>query len=203
MTALLMLMCLATAQAEEKKDDGFLSVTVGHDKSLFDREGIKLNVYLVAEGERYGDWKLLNPYKDIKVFTADKGESKDSQEKWSNESMVRIRARIHNGGLKPVQQVETDANGVADFKNLAHGIYFVDMASGPKYLSYNPILVSIPDANNNTAIRIAAKTDYKPTTPPPKGGYKKGPNEHLETIDEYETALGLGNIQMHVGVCYE
>jgi hypothetical protein len=201
-----MLTAMLTAQAEDKKvkkNDGFLSVTVGTADALYERSGIKLNVYLIADGDTYGDWKLQYPYKDIKVFTTEKNEDKIAQAKWVDQSMVRIRARIHNGGLKPVQQAVTDANGKADFKNLPRGLYFLDMASGPNYLSYNPSILSIPDERNNTAVRVAAKVTYKPTTPPPTGGFKKGPHEHLETIDEYETALGLGNIQMHVGVCFE
>ena len=32
---------------------------------------------------------------------------------------------------------------------------------------------------------------------------RAGEGEHYENINDYETALGLGNIQMHVGVCFE
>lgn len=33
--------------------------------------------------------------------------------------------------------------------------------------------------------------------------YKLRRGQHKVTIEDYETALGLGNIQMHVGVCFE
>ena len=33
--------------------------------------------------------------------------------------------------------------------------------------------------------------------------YKKNSSRKYINLDDYETALGLGMIQMHVGVCYE
>lgn len=43
--------------------------------------------------------------------------------------------------------------------------------------------------------------DAPTPTPTPEPSWTPPPNE--EAIPDYETALGLGNIQMHVGVCFD
>lgn len=198
MIALFMLTAMVTAQAEDKKNDGYLSIVIGSDSSAYNREGIVLDAYLVAEGN-YGDWKEQKIYDGIQVFTTDK---KDTGASWLKDSMRKIDARIHNGGIKPTQQAKTDVNGKADFSNLPRGIYYIEMSKGPDFLKLESMLLSVPDTRGSLQIRTNAKGSYNPPTKVLQN-VKKGNREHFETIDEYETALGLGNIQMHVGVCYE
>ena len=198
MIALLMLTAMVTAQAEDKKHDGYLTIVVGSDSSAYNREGIVLDAYLVAEGN-YGEWKEQKAYDGIQVFTTDK---KDTGAGWLKDSMRKIDARIRNNGTKPTKQAKTDVNGKADFSNLPRGIYYIEMSKGPDYLKLETMLLAVPDARGALQYRTNAKGAYNPPTKVLQN-VKKGRHEHFETIDEYETALGLGNIQMHVGVCYE
>ena len=45
--------------------------------------------------------------------------------------------------------------------------------------------------------------DGRTPVPPHAPTQTPGPGETLIPFEDYETALGLGNIQMHVGVCFE
>ena len=101
-----------------------------------------------------------------------------------------------------------------------HGIYYVMASKVPDYrLTISAMLLSTP--NKEQELKISANAKYTETQGDDDGGdggdktitsywppvkklivpIRRG--ERLAIIDEYETALGLGNIQIHVGVCYE
>ena len=193
----LLLMCLpATA---ETKNDGLLSVTVAAN-GKFDPKGITLAAYLVATGD-YGEWTMQDYCRDVEIFTGTDGATK------INQSLSTLTDRIKARGIKSAQTASTDANGKASFSGLQHGIYLVQMTKGPDGLTLSPMLLATP--NRDGAVQIAANAKFtynvttKTTTTVTKLTVTTQKNERLVNIDEYETALGLGNIQMNSGVCFE
>ncbi len=282
MLAILMLIVLP---AQAANNDGWVNITIGDANSEFNREGIVMAAYLIAEGE-YGYWTMLPAFSDIRVFAREDGSS------WINQSMNEIKQRIELYNISATQQATSDANGLVEFTNLEHGIYFVCALKIPDTrLTVNTMLLAVPNKEGSLQVRANAKSEFKPTpspsptpTPTPKPtptpflspeptpeptpapppepvdltityvypdgtpvapphheenlmpedqfnvpspvipGYTPTyvtvtgtmPNHDLEVtviyvpngtniinIDDYETALGLGNIQMHVGVCFE
>ena len=61
----------------------------------------------------------------------------------------------------------------------------------PRRTTPTPALTPTPPPDGRTPV-----PPHAPTQTP-------GPGETLIPFEDYETALGLGNIQMHVGVCFE
>ena len=242
--AIALLLACVPAAAE---NDGQLSITVGNSNSLFERSGIELGIYLLATGD-YGDWTMVEAFKDITVFTRNDGSATVSA------TMAQIAKRIRDDGIKPTKRAQTDNAGKAEFSNLTRGIYYVDMLKGPEGLTLSPMLLSAPNKEGSLQVSAAAKPEYttptpsptptpKPTptpftTPTPPPGSTPTPTPSItpapptptprptplpdnlpsptptpaptftpppgeEVIPDYETALGLGNVQMHVGVCFD
>ena len=242
---LAVLLCSIPAWAAVRNQgDGWISITIGEESSEFDREGIGLSVYLIAKGE-YGEWTMLDAFSDIKVFTRNDGSAS------VDTALSKIEKRIREQGIKANQTQKSDEKGKAEFKDLAHGIYFVMMAEQPELLKIGSMLIAVPDKKGSLKVRVNAKYEYETPTPSPTPTPKPTatpfapvdtptapydtapptatpvatpsptpdpdstpipvipptlPPDPMETpviIEDYETALGLGNIQMHVGVCFE
>ena len=199
--AALLLTCLPAA-AETAENDGWLSISFGNKKDSLDPEGIQLAIYRIASGE-YGYWRMEKNFQDIGIFTGKDGATKIDQ------SMESLKKRIEDRHIPSVGSISTtDEAGKASFTDLEHGIYLVLLVKGPKGLTMNPMLLATPNKDGDVRISANAKYTYKdtPTEDPPRirkiiVPTRKG--ERLVAIDDYETALGLGNIQMHVGVCFE
>ena len=233
-----LLLCAIPAEAGNQTD-GWISITIGNNKSGFERKGISFSIYQVATGV-YGDWTMLNDFSDIKVFSRDDGST------YINKSLNQIKKRISERGIRATKSGSTNGAGKVEFKDLQQGIYYVVMTKGPEYLTVQQMLLSTPNKQGDTQIRAVAKYNYNPppaptatpkptptsvptltppvpakptptpafTPAPPKDPnitpvpthvptQTPGPGESTVPMDEYETALGLGNIQMHVGVCFE
>ena len=232
-----LLLCAIPAEADNQ-NDGWISITIGNNKSAFERKGISFAIYLVATGN-YGDWTMQSQFSDIKVFTRDDGST------YINKSLAQIKKRISDQGIRATTSGSTNGAGKVEFKNLQRGIYYVVMTNGPEHLTVQQMLLSTPNKAGETQIRAVAKYNYNPPpapTPTPKPTPTPVPTltpwvpanptptpaptpsptpdgstpvpEHVPTqtprpgevtvpMEDYETALGLGNIQMHVGVCFE
>jgi len=148
--------------------------------------------YLIARGD-YGAWTPIKQLEGLKFTT------KEDDVKWVQETIKLLEYQVRN--LKKTKTVKTDENGVAEFKNLEHGIYYIKMVSSPDALlkEIKPMLVAVPGKLMSTTV----DADAKPVLNDNRRFPKLRNGEHYESIDEYETALGLGNIQIHVGVCFE
>ena len=209
LAAVLLLMCLpATAEQangktkKKAKGDGIISIIIGSDSSTYTRSGIVLNAYLVATGETYGGWLLESPYRDMKLFVEQEDEDRTGST-WIDDALKQLHARIRTLGAKPTQKATSNKDGIAEFNKLQRGVYYIEMVKGPDYLSLKPMLLSVPNAAGSIQYYSTAKGSYNPPTPMLRNPPAAGKGRHYENIDEYETALGLGNIQMHVGVCFE
>ena len=201
----------------ERLYNGEMEITIGDDKSPFSRAKIELSAYLIARGD-FGDWTPVKEFADITITSRDDGSA------WISSSLKQIRKQIKDLKIQPVKSAVSHTNGKVNFSGLEHGIYFIAMTKGNgEVKETSPLLLSTPDKNKKVAVAGNAKIDYAPPkedTPPPEDPtIPPGPvpvpptvpmiivptrrGERLVNIDEYETALGLGNIQIHVGVCYE
>ena len=207
----LLISLTATAGAE---NDGQMSITIGDAQSEFDRGGIVLAAYLLATGD-YGDWTTVNDFAIIKITSRDDGSA------WIDQSMKQIHTRIKKLRITPTETATSTAQGKALFTNLEHGIYYIEATKIPDpNLTVSAMLLSTPNKEGAIAVNANAKVvHYDSPAPERTEGEKVEPTsywppvkkliiatrrgERLHIIDEYETALGLGNIQIHVGVCYE
>ena len=192
--------------------DGKITVTIKNKDQILKKEGIRLDAYLIATGDfRY--WKMLPAFE---TFSRD-GERYDMTYNTKNKNghtiaflsgtIEDIAGIIDKNKIYPTQQETSDENGIVTFSNLRWGIYYIRLGNGPKDMRMTDMLLSVPDAQGTVAVTINAKSEYNAEedgSDKPEMlivPIKKG--ERLVNIDEYETALGLGNIQMHVGVCFE
>ena len=190
MIALALLLTTLPSMAETAYD-GEINIIVGNNSSPFQLSGIKLAAYLIATGD-YGSWTAVKQLPGL-MFT-----TKEDDQKWVRDTVALVESRIRE--LKSFTAT-TNGNGKATFSGLEHGIYYIKLLSSPDPLltGMTPLLISTP--NKKAEIRVTA--DAKPQIGQKRRFPPPGNNEHYENIDEYETALGLGNIQMHVGVCFE
>ena len=289
--AMILVLTLNAIPARAADNDGWISITIGDEKSSFDRKGIQLEIYLIATGN-YGDWTMVKDFKDITVFTRDDGSTHVDM------TLSQIRQRIEERNIKPTKKQKSGKDGKVEFKNVRRGIYFVMMREERSDLEISPMLLSVPNKAGSLQIKANAKYEFvtppptatptpKPTptpfvtpeetptptltppptptpspTPTPTVTLTPGPDdtptptptatptptptptpvitrtpappthtpaptvspspdpnstpiprnapplppedgEELVPLDDYETALGLGNIQMHVGVCFD
>ena len=203
MIAMALLLTCLPATAEKTKNDGKLSITF-EDKGYkgFKPEKILVAVYRVAKGE-YGAWTMESGFEDIMIYTGKDGGTKIDL------STENMKKKIKGSGILPaVSSAYTNEKGSVSFDGLEHGIYLVMLVSNRAGLTMNPMLLATPNKDGEVNIRANAKYVFTSTTkeetpriPPLIVTTKRG--ERLVPIDDYETALGLGNIQMHVGVCFE
>lgn len=200
--ALLLACVCAPAAAEDA--DGWLSISIGNERSGFDLQGVHIAIYRLATGD-YGDWTMVDAFRDIRVFTrADGSASVDI-------TLSQIRKRIESRKIKPDAKAYSDEKGKVEFKSLPHGIYYAEMLDGPEWLTMSPMLLAIPNKTGNVKVRAVAKYVYETpsptptatTVPPHVPTLEPEPGENVIPIEDYEAALGLTNIQMHVGVCFE
>ena len=206
-----------TGEWEGDKQNGQVTVTIGSKDSNFDRQGIRLDAYLIATGDYYY-WKTLSPFETFarEGFTYDTtyGISLKNGANFLSANMDDLEKIIVDNGIKPTRQAISDEDGRVYFKNLRWGIYYISLGNGPKGLEMTDMLVSVPDLDKKASTVINSKVEYTGAKiqinddEEPKKTIKMlivptRRGERLHEIDEYETALGLGNIQMHVGVCFE
>lgn len=147
------------AGTEETKD-GWLSITVGDDRNEFDPGGIRLAIYLIATGD-YGAWTMVDDFRDITVFIRQDGSAS------VDKTLSQIRQRIADRKIQPTDSAVTDDKGKLEFRNLAHGIYYTEMVSGPERLTVSAMLVSVPNSSGNVQVRAMAKYEYETPTPSP------------------------------------
>lgn len=183
----------ASLPAMAADNNGQIDITIGSVNSLFKRDDIHLNAYLVATGE-YGRWTNAGAFSDIKIFSQDDGTT------WIDKTLDQLHERIKTQGLQATRE-GVSKDGKVSFKSLRHGIYYIEYVRGPEKLYVKPMLLSVPDRTGRISFNTNAKFEFTPNIPPIDVPHKD--TERLIPIDDYETALGLGNIQMHVGVCFE
>ena len=203
MIAMALLLTCLPATAEQTKNDGSLSI-IFEDKGYkgFEPANIQVAIYQVAKGE-YGAWTIRPGFEDIGINTGKDGGTKITL---PNDSM---KSKIKGSGILPaVSPDTTDNKGNVSFSGLEHGIYLVMLVTNRNGLTMNPMLLAVPNKEGEVNVRAFAKytfnkteTEVPPRIPPLVVTTKRG--ERLVPIDDYETALGLGNIQIHVGVCFE
>ena len=111
-----LLLCAIPAEADKPNDDGWISITIGNNKSAFERKGISFAIYLVATGN-YGDWTMQSHFSDIKVYSRDDGST------YINKSLAQIKKRISDQGIRATASGKTNGSGKVEFKNLQRGIY--------------------------------------------------------------------------------
>ena len=199
----LLFSCACLPAVTEEAKDGWLSITIGSGGSG-DFKGVHMAIYLLATGD-YGDWTMVDAFSDIKVYTRGDGSASVDM------TLSQIRRRISERKIKPAAKEYSDAKGKVEFKNLTHGIYYAEMIDGPEGLIMSPMLLAIPNKTGNVKVRALAKYVYETPTPAPTNTPAPShvptlppePEESIVPIDDYEAALGLTNIQMHVGVCFE
>ena len=218
MIAMALLLMSLPAMAAENPHDGKMEITIGNNNSKFYQGEIELSAYLIARGD-YGDWTPVKEFADITITSRDDGSA------WISSSMKQIKQRIKDLKIQPVKSAKSHKNGKTNLNGLEHGIYYVAMTKGNgENITITPMLLSTPDKSKSVEVTAIAKYEYTPPeedeeTPPDEPTIPRGPvpvppkvpmiivptrrGERLVDIDEYKTALGLGNIQIHVGVCYE
>ena len=268
---LLAALCLAEAPAFAD-DTGTLTITIGNEKSQYDRKGIRIALYKVGSEVAPNDLQLDAAFSGIDLYGADTTQK-------VKDVLKQIRKVLIDRGMDPVVTLETDEDGKASVGGL-RGIYYGIPVEVPQWLTVQDFLTSVPLISpgvRNMNVDVSLKGSYETPTPeettarptmtpgPTPGPHKliihyiyadtgetaapdyndvlwEGeeydvwspiipnywydipevvgvmPDHDMEytvlyftkktgwryiTLEDYETALGIGMIQMHVGVCYE
>ena len=186
MVTMALLMTALPATAEETENG---QIIIKISDARFVVSGIELFAYEIATGD-YGHWT------PVKALTGLEFPKSEDDSAWADETLKLVKAKVNELG-RP-RTATTDNNGTAVFSKLTHGVYYITGGNiADPNLTIRPMLLAVPNKRNDTRIVANSKHEYKSDFPTPP------PGKHYEPIDEYETALGLGNIQMHVGVCFE
>ena len=160
MVLALLCSCLSVPAGAEELKDGWLSITIGDDRNEFDPAGIRMAIYLIATGD-YGYWKMEDAFSDITVFVRSDGSAS------VDKTLSQIRQRIEDRKIKPTADGISDEKGKIEFKELIHGIYYIEMTAGPDRLTMSAMLLSVPNSNGSVQVRAMAKYEYVTPTPSP------------------------------------
>ena len=87
MIATVMMLLISLPSMAATVNEGKIIITVGNEKSQFQRSGIKLAVYQIATGE-YGNWTAAKELPGL-WFT-----QKESDNKWVDETVQLINERL-------------------------------------------------------------------------------------------------------------
>ncbi|MCR5558205.1 MAG: Cna B-type domain-containing protein [Butyrivibrio sp.] len=111
--------------------------------------GDSINVYKIADVDRYGYYSIPEEYKHVFPIT-DLNKIKD-QESWKT-IYQSLGGYIYKNHIAPSATAVTDANGEAHFDDLELGIYFVGnlTTKKDKYLyAFSSFLVAVPGLDEN------------------------------------------------------
>ena len=139
----LLFSCVSVPAGTEEAKDGWLSITIGDDRNEFDPSGIRMAIYLIATGD-YGDWTMNDEFSDITVFVRSDGSASVDM------TLSQIRQRIADRKIKPTADGVSDEKGKIEFKELVHGIYYIEMTAGPERLTMSAMLLSVPNSSPDT-----------------------------------------------------
>ena len=156
----LLFSCVSVPAGTEEANDGWLSITIGDDRNEFDPSGIRMAIYLIATGD-YGNWTMEETFSDITVFVRSDGSASVDM------TLSQIRQRIADRKIKPTDDGVSDEKGKIEFKELAHGIYYIEMTAGPERLTMSAMLLSVPNSTGSVQVRAMAKYEYETPTPSP------------------------------------
>ena len=156
----LLFSCVSVPAGTEEANNGWLSITIGDDRNEFDPSGIRMAIYLIATGD-YGDWTMEDTFSDISVFVRSDGSASVDM------TLSQIRQRIADRKIKPTADGISDEKGRIEFKELAHGIYYIEMTAGPERLTMSAMLLSVPNSTGSVQVRAMAKYEYETPTPSP------------------------------------
>ena len=214
--------CGSVFAETQEAADGWLSITVGDERSGFNPEGTRIAIYLLATGD-YGNWEMTENFSDITVFTRDDGSAS------VDITLGQIRRRIDDRKLKPVEEAVSSwalacstamllsipsKSGNPQVRAVAKYEYETPTPSPtpPPKPTLTPFVPPVTPPSDNTPAPPTREPEPTPTNspkpdttpvPPHVPTLPPGPQESTIPLEDYEAALGLGNIQMHVGVCYE
>lgn len=154
-TIVLLLQVVGTAAfAEESEQFATLNVTYKANDLLF--EGLEVSIYHVANIENDNSYALCGDFKDYPVDI----KNVKSKDEW-RDIATTISSYIVADGISATATATTDENGVADFTNLAKGLYLVYSVSGEKdgtvyvFESFFSVLPR-PDENGNLQYDVKA-----------------------------------------------
>ena len=158
--ALLIMLCLggSTAFSDE---NGQLTVKIGKDSSPFQRKGIKVELFRISEGVNDDDWAMLPAFSSVTLPTVSTAQLTDT-------ALAGIRKIIEAENITPTATGVTDSKGKIVFSNLKTGVYFGRVTKGPKYLTVQDFLISVPQKQNGNwsyAAEADLKFDYAPPEP--------------------------------------
>ena len=156
----LLFSCVSVPAGTEEANDGWLSITIGDDRNEFDPSGIRMAIYLIATGD-YGRWTMEDDFSDITVFVRSDGSASVDM------TLSQIRQRIADRKIKPTADGVSDEKGKIELKELAHGIYYIEMTAGPERLTMSAMLLSVPNSTGSVQVRAMAKYEYETPTPSP------------------------------------
>ena len=194
------ILCLSAAA--EDSANGRLLFRMEANRHLPDRSGIEISLYRiggVAAGTETG-WVIDDAYSSAGVLSAGNSNELD-------QAGDRVAAIIARTGAQPIAGGQTNRNGRLTFAGLTPGVYFGRMSNGPEQaaVTMQNFIVTVPGVQNGVAVYdVALSPKYTAEAEPPMHEditpyIPKG----YVIIEDLLTPLGLGEIQIHVGVCYE
>ena len=193
---------LCLSAAAEDSETGRLLFRMEPNRLLPDRSGIEISLYRiggVAAGTETG-WVIDDAYRSAGVLDA---ENSNELEQAGN----RVAEIIARSGAQPIARGKTNRNGRLIFAGLTPGVYFGRMSNGPDgaTVTMQNFIVTVPGTRSGGTIgdvELVPKYTAEAEGPTHENITPYIPKGYI-IIEDLMTPLGLGDIQIHVGVCYE
>lgn len=128
------------------------SLTVTAVYSDMPISGLRLDAYLIANVDQYGELSVIDRYEDYEEELDIRGKNDAA---WQNMAQILAREILLDPDLKPSRSAVTNSDGVAVFTDIPMGLYLVPGSTIRKngyVYSTSPFFVMLPeqDLSSNT-----------------------------------------------------
>ena len=120
-----------------------------------------MELFRISKGVNDADWAMLPAFSSVILPTVNNAQQTDT-------ALSDIRKIIQAKNIAPTAAGTTNSKGKIVFSGLACGVYFGRVTAGPKYLTVQDFLVSVPQKVNgewSTTAEADLKYDYTPPEP--------------------------------------
>ncbi|MDO5545365.1 MAG: Cna B-type domain-containing protein [Eubacteriales bacterium] len=149
------------------------SLTVTAVYSDMPISGLRLDAYLIANVDQYGELSVIDRYEDYEEELDIRGKNDAA---WQNMAQILAREILLDPDLKPSRSAVTNSDGVAAFTDIPMGLYLVPGSTIQKngyVYSTSPFFVMLPEQDlSSTTWSYHVVANAKPGQEPVRANYE-------------------------------